>query len=430
MLKFDPFALDRTLARYAGQHGRFRALLARGGGRDHAFEYRPPELDEERLELLRDARSSDPLAASLLRWAEFLLLEQALVEPELRLAEALHGASHPIDRPERGSFSIWELRRRAVIDEPRRGQWLEALESRSQAVQAQRFELFERRAEHVHALRITRENPLSVAPDALERCLALSADAYAELGVSSLGAALGRGLGRDVPGSFPTRLSSRSLAELLGEADWLKGLEPELVRVPEMWGASSVLRGLYRHGAALHDAAAGKRQPFVLARDPYGLRRALFGTLFALLPLNAAFAQRKFEIGRARFADYRRALLRVVLLSLRVDCVRSELALASERGERSYHTAFREALPAALGFEVSPALAGVLWVSSSAPTRLCGLLAALAKNDRLIQAHDQDWFRNPRAVSELRAEFESAPALEPEKTEIARGLELLPETVN
>jgi hypothetical protein len=59
-----------------------------------------------------------------------------------------------------------------------------------------------------------------------------------------------------------------------------------------------------------------------------------------------------------------------------------------------------------------------------------GLLVALAKNDRLIQAHDQDWFRNPRAVDELRAEFESAPALEPEKAEITRGLELLPGTVN
>ncbi|HWA72922.1 MAG TPA: hypothetical protein VG937_11325 [Polyangiaceae bacterium] len=430
MFKFDPFALDRSLARYAGQYSRFRGLLARGGGRDHAFEFRPPELDEELLETLRNAGDRDPLAGPLLRWAEFLVLEHALTEPELRVAEALHSVIHPLDRPERGTFSIWELRRRAVIDDARREHWLDALESRTQSLQARRFELFERRAERAEALRITRPNPLTVAPDALDRCLALSADAYAELGVGSLGAALSLGLGRDVPGNFPARLGLRSLAELLREGDWFRGLEPELTHVPEMWGAASVLRGLYRLGSALHEAGAGKRQPFVVAHDPFGFRRALFGGLFSLLPLNAAFAQKRLDVGRARFSDYRRALVRVVLLALRVDCVRSQLSLASAQGPKSYRTAFREAVPAALGFEVSPALLGVLWVSDRAPTRICGLLAALAKNDRLIEAHDEDWFRNPRAVSELRAEFESAPALEPEKAEIARGLELLPGVVN
>src|SRR6187549_2196488 len=161
MMKLDPFHLDRTLARFAGQHARFKVLLARGAASEHAFALRPAELDAELLHELLDAGDRDPLAQPLARWASFLLLEHALVEPEVRASEALHQAVHELDRPERGRFSIAEMRRRALLDAPRREGWLQALETHAERVQSARFELFERRAERAIALGVSRNAPLS-----------------------------------------------------------------------------------------------------------------------------------------------------------------------------------------------------------------------------------------------------------------------------
>jgi len=430
MLKLDPLRLDRALSRYAGQHARFRALLARGAAREHAFELRPDELHAELLYELRDAGDRDPLAPALLRWASFLLLEHAVVEQEVEASETLHRVGYPIDRPERGNFTLFEMRRRALVDAPRREGWLAALESHSEMLQARRFELFERRAEREAMLGMTPDSPLAALPDAIERCLAATADAYAELGVGSFERLLALGIGREVPGAFPTRLTSRALGELVREGGWLKGLEPKLERVPEMWGASSFLRALFDFGSALHDAGANARQPFVVARDPRGLRSALFGNLFALLPLNPAFAARRLDVGRARFSDYARALGAVMLLALRVDGVRAALMAASPLGVKSYLDTFNERTPAALGFELPPALAAVLWVDARAPRRFAALLAASAMSSELIERHDEDWFRNPRAAEELRAEFESPPPLEFPRDRLERGLELLTQSLS
>jgi hypothetical protein len=430
MLKLDPLRLDRTLARYAGQHSRFETLLARGAAAEHAFELRPPELDAELLHELRDAGDRDPLAQPLARWASFLLLEHALVEPEVRASEALHLATHQLDRPQRGELTLAEMRRCALLDVPRREGWLAALEARAQRLQAARFELFERRAERALALGVTADSALSALPGAVERCLERTQDAYAELDIRSLARLFELGLGRDVPGSFPSRLSPRVLGELLHEGNWLSGLEPRLERLPEAWGASSFLRAVRAFGSALHDAGASTRQPFCVAREPHGLRSALFGNLFALLLLNPAFAARRLDIGRGRFEEYRRALGAVVLLAVRVDCVRAQLADASPLGARSYRDAFNERIPATFGFELPPGLAGVLWVDARAPRRFAALLAAFAKNAELIQAHDEDWFRNPRAAEELRAELESAPPLVYPKEQLELGLELLCRTLN
>ena len=44
--------------------------------------------------------------------------------------------------------------------------------------------------------------------------------------------------------------------------------------------------------------------------------------------------------------------------------------------------------------------------------RFAGALLAASRHETLLQTHDEDWFRNPRAIAELRAEL-SEPALLP-----------------
>jgi hypothetical protein len=41
-----------------------------------------------------------------------------------------------------------------------------------------------------------------------------------------------------------------------------------------------------------------------------------------------------------------------------------------------------------------------------------GALLAASRHETLLQTHDEDWFRNPRAITELRAEL-NEPALTP-----------------
>jgi hypothetical protein len=42
--------------------------------------------------------------------------------------------------------------------------------------------------------------------------------------------------------------------------------------------------------------------------------------------------------------------------------------------------------------------------------RFAGLLAAATWQRQLLETHDEDWFRNPRAIEELRASVDCMPA--------------------
>jgi hypothetical protein len=42
--------------------------------------------------------------------------------------------------------------------------------------------------------------------------------------------------------------------------------------------------------------------------------------------------------------------------------------------------------------------------------RLAGLFLAAARAGELADEHDEDWFRNPRAIEQLRAETRVVPA--------------------
>jgi hypothetical protein len=53
--------------------------------------------------------------------------------------------------------------------------------------------------------------------------------------------------------------------------------------------------------------------------------------------------------------------------------------------------------------------------------RLSGLLLAASWHRRLLEAHDEDWFRNPRAIEEIRAEAEEVPEASVSPERLAKG---------
>lgn len=432
MALLDPHQLDRLLERFARLASRFRRALRENDASEHAFELLPRELEGEQLAEASYALEHDPLAKPLMRWTHELLVRHACLTAERRVAHARFRDEKLFDQPERGRFSPQRLLENALADAPRRAAWLRALEHHTSPLSSARFELWERRTEALESFpeaSLPRARAELISNAAL-RLLDTTRDATQSLEPATLERWLALGIGHDARGDYPTRLSARSLAELLGERAWFQGFEPELDGLPPALGSSSVLRGLSRLGRALHAAAARERRPFVLHHDPFEQRALLFGALFALLPLRRPFAERRLGVTRARLGDHERSLTRVVLLGARALALRSMLADHEARGERSYREAFAECTARCFDFELSPALAGALFVRPHARQELAAFLLALAEDEELAERHDEDWFRNPRAISELRARLEAPPELELDEARLARGNQLFVEKLS
>ncbi|MFZ5890982.1 MAG: hypothetical protein ACOY0T_08020 [Myxococcota bacterium] len=428
MLPIDPLKLDRTLERYARLSTRFRAALRTSDAVEHAFELRPRELDAEPLAELTSLTERDPLAKPLLQWAEELVQRHACIEAERRVAHAFYREAHPIEAPAQVRASIAQLLHAALKDPALSAAWLGALERHAGALQSARFELWETRA-RTALTRSVQPPPSTELRDAANTLLTVTRDAASAFGARSLADWLSLALGRDAVGEYPTRLTARNLMELLGDSAWLHGLEPELVGLPALLGSSSLMRGFSALGAALHAAAAGMRRPFVLHHDPRARRESVFAALFGLLPLQRTFAERRLSVARARLRDHERSSGRVLLLSARTLALRALLAEQEPRGTSTLREAFVELTHASLGFELAPTYAGVLFTREHAEVELVGFLLALVHNAELTDRHDEDWFRNPRAIAELRAHLETPPSFELDAKQLARGVELLQKLV-
>ena len=71
----------------------------------------------------------------------------------------------------------------------------------------------------------------------------------------------------------------------------------------------------------------------------------------------------------------------------------------------SHFSAFEELSQRCLGEPLPPRAAGSLFrLHADDGQRFAGLLLAAELADTLTRTHDDDWFRNPRAAEELRAE--------------------------
>jgi hypothetical protein len=87
------------------------------------------------------------------------------------------------------------------------------------------------------------------------------------------------------------------------------------------------------------------------------------------------------------------------------------LAEPALNGPSALREGFSEHGAKALGFEPPPNAAGLFCRPRLGDAqRLAGLFLAAAQAEQLAAEHDEDWFRNPRAIEQLRAEARVAPA--------------------
>ena len=409
--ELSPFELDRELVRVAPRaRAAYRALRT---GRDVTLTVPEVLRDPETLERLASDKS-DPIAAPLLRYLYWLELMRRALPAEGQRIRRYRAEHHALDKPLAGHFTWRELLGHALRDAGRRPALLEVLCERGDALRDAGSRLFELRAEWTTFSGRSRAELESPLPDVAQRAhdfLRDSADAFGSLELRDLSMVLEASLAHDAADGWPRQLSLRSLNDLLSNSDWLSGLRLDLGSLPAPLSAASFLRGFLHVGSAWTEALAPAEQPYCIAHDPFGLSKATHGALFALVPLAQPFLKRQLGLGKERALGHARALTRSWLIFARLLALRLLLAEPALAGTGALREAFSEHGAKAFGFEPPPEMAGLLCRPRVGdPQRWAGVLLAATRATELGDEYDDDWFRNPRAIEQLRAEARQPPA--------------------
>lgn len=429
--ELSPFELDRELARVAPRvRAAYRAVRT---GREVRLTLPDVLLDPETHERLA-SDGSDAIAAPLLRWIYWLELARRGLALEGARVRSYRAEHHALDVPLSGHFTWRELLGHALRDASRRPALLEVMMQRGDTLRDQGSRLFELRAELPRFAGRARAELELPSPDIAEAALAFlkaSRDVFGSLGLRDLPAVLEASMAHAAADGWPRQLSLRSLHDLLGEASWLKSLRLDAGELPAALSAASFTRGLLRLGAAWTEALASSSQPFCIAHDPFGLSRAQHGALFASITMQPSFLKRQLGLGKDRSLGHARALSQSALIFARLLALRVLQDAPSLQGPSALREAFAEHATLALGFELPPEACGLFFRPRIGDgQRLAGLFLAAAHARELADEHDEDWFRNPRAIEQLRAEARVPAATTCSKEELAGGARALGEQLS
>jgi hypothetical protein len=426
--EFNPIEIDRHL-------GRARASWLAWKLREKAGE---PAADQHPLAAYRSVTGlapfrrlgempeHDPLRSPLRRWV-YRLAEQRINQGSINELEheRQRERRHP-DAPGRMAVSFASSLDRALGDPPRRELWSRLLVEQAPGVSERAVELWQRRREVARRMGLGSpaeiEAPVAGMDAIAEQLAATTRERLRELGLGSLTELFERAIGADAPGVWPARLTPQRVLDYFRDGDLLRSLELQAAPLPTSFGAASLCRALGVLGSAWFEALAPTDQPFVIAHDPYGLGRHEARALFAGLPRNARFARRHLDISTHATSDALRRLGQIWLIDLALAAFRVRLRRHALTSERAFREAFSELASADLGLSLPQSAAGALFALGVEDEQaLAGELLAIERADALVEAHDEDWFRNPRAIEQLRAEARLPPrsSVAPERIEAA-----------
>jgi hypothetical protein len=360
-----------------------------------------------------------PLRDALRRWV--MVLTQSRIQRPDDAAWAL-SAAEP-----RGHFSgeppravAWREAWRGVAlakTEAECALWLASAAEAAPALADVARRRAERRLEVARRLGVSHPwAPLvAVDPGALRGAAARLLDATEDLAHEVWRHALGRGasmpavlhaaVARDAGEGWPARLTARWIEERFGAAT--RGLSIRLDALPSPAGASSFARAIGAFGFAVASASAPPSVPFALAHDPATVGPHRLGFALASFTADAAWQARALGVGARVAQAQARVLARTALLDARLHAARLLLGDDADFAPREL---FEELGVRLFGSRVPPELAGA-WPAArdDEPGRFIALLGAQAFAGDLRARFDADWYRNPRAWTELRAPLPSAP---------------------
>jgi len=404
MRELEPLSFDRALRDAA------RELERRKKTGEPTHDALPERLlDAETLHWLRESRSKDPLASRLELWLLRLREQAEFGKQRAELSRAHRDQPHPIEEPEQARRTLAELLRLGLARPRERAAYLRAYLASSADLAERVLRLWEDRqlfAERLGAPLASFEVASESIAPAARVFIESTRPAFETLSIREPESLVGRLLAETAVEGWPARLSQRTTLDLLGDPAWFHGLRLRPFAVPEARGAGSFLLALSQAGRALSDAASAQRSPFVLGTDVFDVQRNMVGALLGALPLSPTFATRRLGLGPGHVRDQQRALAQAVLADLRVAAFRVLLRELLLGGKRALHAGLPELSHGVLGFELPESAAGVfIRVGPRDSQRFAGALLAASRHETLLQTHDEDWFRNPRAIAELRAEL-------------------------
>ncbi|HEY4105531.1 MAG TPA: hypothetical protein VGM44_16650 [Polyangiaceae bacterium] len=418
MLEPEPISFDRALRDAAN------ALERRSTKGEPASDALPAALlDDETLAWLRELGTKDPLAPALERWL-LRLREQAELAPRrAELGRAHRAALHHISAPADAHLPLATMLELALTRAGERAAYLKSYFASAGDLGELVARLWEERqlfAERVKAPLDSFEVVSPALVPAAREFLNATRPAFETLEVHDAATFLGAALAESANEGWPAHLSARTVSELLPR-QWSDGLRVRPFRLPRAIGGASFLLALSELGRALADATSEPRSPFVLARDVFDLRRNEFAALLAAATVSPAFATRQLGLGAARARDQVRVLAHALLVDARVAAFRVLLRELLLQGPSRVRREIAELSHGSLGFELPHTAVGAfVRVRPRDSQRFAASLQAQAQTQILIDSHDEDWFRNPRAIRELSAEF-----AEPRQSDVsAASLEL------
>ena len=420
MRELEPLSFDRALRDASREFAR-RKLT--GEALHDAVDAQL--LDEETLYWLRELRARDPLAESLELWLLRLREEAHFDSLRRELGRAHRTTLHTITEPERTRLPLAEILRHALSRPRERAAYLRGYFACAQNLAGEVLRLWEQRQIFAESLGTSLDSFEVASAELFPTAHAFITDtrgAFDTLQIREPAELVTHALAENAQEGWPARLSPRTTLELLGDPQWQHGLRLRPFLPPKALGAGSFLLALAQAGRAISDAASALRSPFVLATDVFDLRRDSVGALLGLLPLSPAFASRQLAVGPSRVRDQQRTLAHAALVELRVAAFRVLLRALFLRGSKSLASELPELSHRALGFELPAEVAGVfIRVRPRDSQRFAGALLASARHEQLVQQHDEDWFRNPRAIAELRAELNEPASAEPNRERLNAG---------
>lgn len=424
----DPLAVDTELQGLAERWRRWRWEL-RSGTVSHAPFGASERLGRGLLQWALGLPEELPVRMPLARWI-YRLAEQRIDAWWLAEETALvHHEKHLVRVPREGRFSIRQLTRAALIGSAAE-QWHAARQAAVTRLAAHRAELWQRRLEIARRWGFESpdaiELPSASIYDEASRYLSETEEPVFDRVSTGWFAFVESGLARDAAEGWPARLAPDTLADLLGHRDWLRGVELRPGPLPERLAPASFVRAFGRLGAAWQVALASGRRPFVLSADPYGLQAWTYGALWASMVARAEFARRRMGLSRHRAAEHERHLALAWLQWSRLLAVRCLGRPAVLQGGEVWREISRELAFRLTREELKPGLlAGLTRLRTDDPQRLAACFLAADLQERLIEQYDEDWFRAPRAVEQLRDEAKLPVTWRADPEALTRGRRLL-----
>ncbi|HEY6556617.1 MAG TPA: hypothetical protein VI072_05065 [Polyangiaceae bacterium] len=425
--ELEPFFLDRQLHDACRAWRRWRRELRQGSGYDDdPLQAHRSVSSRTTFQAMTDLGDRDPLAPYLRRWV-YRLAEQRINAQAIASVEAARRLqTYVIDEPDHAQLSLAAIWAQALRDEARRRAWLESYLANSQSLSARIGLLWERRAEIARRMGAVDLNAIELCQPELTdvaRALLERTDDMAEaFRGRELADHLTLALGHDLDEGWPARLTLRSLVELFSETSLFQGLSLDTGPFPSALAGSSFLRGLLRLGASWVRATAPQHQPFAVAHDPYALPERRMGALFVAAACSPAFMRRVCGISGTRLRARTRAAGRVVLLHARTLALRVVLRSAALEGRKAFARAFEADAERAFGLGLPGVAAGSLFrMRIDDGASFASVLLAAKQHSEWTDEHDEDWFRNPRAVDRLRSEAELSPEITCSKADLQAG---------